>query len=181
MLESAFARISLALPTKLLSEDINSPQCNESNSSSSNKLKRALEDNESPVPTKKLNSRVEIDENRKSPVLKSSLVSKRRLFDSSMTSSNSSSPLFYGFENSLYKHNTHEEDTVDGIEVEDNEDIEKKLVQEKADLEYAKRLQEELNRTVHNTRGSERRQSNFRLHKRQTTLDELMNNSYRVK
>lgn len=54
----------------------------------------------------------------------------------------------------------------------------KKLLQEMADLEFAKKLQDELNRSAHYTRSSRRTISSS---KRQTTLDEIIKTPYRVK
>nr|XP_023021614.1 E3 ubiquitin-protein ligase RNF168-like [Leptinotarsa decemlineata] len=109
------------------------------------------------------------------------IIAKRHLFGRKTVNNvkNEDSPPFYGFERDCevkkleVTNNIRKNGTVH--EMEDS--ATRKLLQEKADLEFAKKLQEELNRGVHNTRSSR----NVGRSKRQTTLDEMIKSPYRVK
>lgn len=183
MLVSAFARISLTPPTTVLDSSRCSPQ---NDMVSLNRLKRPLEEDESNVPNKKINSKAEVNKNDKtqpsSPLLKSIVSPKKRFLEKCKISlEDSSSPPFYGYDK-LQSGPSLDNRKKNGALADVTGDMQSKLLQEQTDLEFAKKLQEELNRPVHNTRGSLRREtsSSFRIHKRQTTLDELLNTSYRI-
>ncbi|KAJ8972812.1 hypothetical protein NQ317_009508, partial [Molorchus minor] len=59
----------------------------------------------------------------------------------------------------------------------EEEEKTKRSLQEMADLEFAKRLQDEFNREMHYTRSSRRSTAGA---KRQTTLDKIIKTSYKV-
>ncbi|CAH1183201.1 unnamed protein product [Phaedon cochleariae] len=106
---------------------------------------------------------------------------KRQVFGKNISrniknDSSSSSPLFYGFENSPAKNNE-KMAKKNGKLATESDDLERKLLQEKLDLEFAKRLQEDFDRTE-DTRGARRATRNA---KRQATLEEIVKRPHRVK
>ncbi|KAJ8915628.1 hypothetical protein NQ315_003412 [Exocentrus adspersus] len=133
------------------------------------------------VKTESSNEEVEEEE---SPVINnfSNAVKKKRLFGklNHIATENNMSPPFLGFENNFDSDTTSKatNNNTNGVSDIVDDEHSKRLLQEMADLEFAKKLQEELNRDAHNTRSSRR---NTRNSKRQTTLDEIMKTPYRVK
>ncbi|XP_074030853.1 uncharacterized protein isoform X2 [Leptinotarsa decemlineata] len=183
-LESAFVRLSLSLPVSPLPTPTSPEDRNNGERTGGLKRLRSEDDivTSEEKKTKCDESGIE-NEKKKSPIINYNIcsIAKRHLFGRKTVNNvkNEDSPPFYGFERDCevkkleVTNNIRKNGTVH--EMEDS--ATRKLLQEKADLEFAKKLQEELNRGVHNTRSSR----NVGRSKRQTTLDEMIKSPYRVK
>lgn len=223
-LESAFARISMTLPTSIFTtKTSNIEETNDTMQSlelldANFKRRHSIEDNQ--LPHKKF-----MKDNKTSPILDS--CEKMRLVKISYDKTkkfpekrniikhfrgNGESPPFYGFDNSVETKskeiekeftsiepiqdvvvNTSKLENVTKTEVKtdsitirrngnrlvEDEIYQKKLLQEKADLELAKKLQKEFDKYAHYTRSS-RKVGRGSIH-RQTTLDQILTGPYRVK
>ncbi|KAG5883149.1 hypothetical protein JTB14_033400 [Gonioctena quinquepunctata] len=185
--DSAFVRISLILPQTTLITQPSSPEGTfNSNDVSSFKRIRA---EDSIVNTNEKKPKLEgpeLDREEKSQVISYNIstIAKRQLFGNKVFNNiqkeDSPIPVFYGFDNCTGKNTSIVTNNIrqNGTVCEKEDETMKMLLQEKADLEFAKKLQEELNRSVHNTRSSRKSSGKS---KRQTTLDEMIKSPYRVK
>ncbi|CAH2002477.1 unnamed protein product [Acanthoscelides obtectus] len=163
--QSAFIRIS---PTFCITAGEKSKQQNSSKS-------KRLHSDEYLTPNKKM---IPNDHYRKSPVLNNSRKSKKQLFGK-FYSDDSSSPPFYGFERVSDCTEKKKNDKtvlgdsklpkINGTSNEIQPDLQNKLLQEKADLEYAMKLQEQFDKSIY-TRNTRRTVAS----KKQTTLDNMI-------
>lgn len=182
-LESAFARIALSKSTDV--HKSNTSPSSDNTTVVTSKLKRTHTNDEIDSPKTKIkkNDSVEVIEDE-SPILNNfskTSRKKRQIFGKSnnIVTESSSSPPFLGFEKISDSKDSNSNITNNKnsiIEIMEDEKS-KKLLQEMADLEFAKKLQDELNRSAHYTRSSRRSIGS----KRQATLDEIMKTPYRVK
>ncbi|XP_018580012.1 E3 ubiquitin-protein ligase RNF169-like [Anoplophora glabripennis] len=182
-LESAFARI--AFPKSTGGRKSNTSPASDNSTIVSSKLKRTHSKDEINSPKRKIKRKDSVEEiEEESPTLISfskTSRKKRQIFGKSNNTvkDSSSSPPFLGFEKISDSKDSNSNITNNKnsiIEIMEEEKS-KKLLQEMADLEFAKKLQDELNRTAHYTRSSRRRIGS----KRQATLDEIIKTPYRVK
>ncbi|CAH0557976.1 unnamed protein product [Brassicogethes aeneus] len=151
ILESAFARISI---------DVLPPQNYKSTEPTQNKNKAIIE--ETPGKRKAANNAKTSPSKRKKSDA-SPAKPKRQIFQEN------TSPKFFGFDNSAIKNSLRNR----------NLDSAKKI-QEKADFEFARKLQQELNRTSQYSTRSQISSTRTRRSKRQITLDEIVSNAYKV-
>lgn len=158
LLESAFARITIE------------PSNMNQDSNLRTSIKRSCSSGDVNFTSKRRATSKDFE--KESPILNKSFKNKL------IKQIENTSPPFFGFENPENKpskiKSTHET-KVNGV-CKTSEDLTKKLQQEQADLEFAKKLQEEFNRTAY--KRSTRRTAIVT--SRQTTLDEMIR-PYQVK
>lgn len=197
--ESAFARVSLtALPTLVSStnDQISTTNGTKQPLAFCINLKRKLPSTETEVSSKKPTSKLAT-----SPTLNNfekSKITKRKRFPEKRNSiininGGRESPPFYGFDNSCKKNTEKTNERIldtqktcfkhdvrkNGNLWTEDESYKQRLLQEQADLELAKKLQEQFDNYAHYTRSSRKvRRGNIR---RQTTLEEILTGPYRVK
>lgn len=182
ILESAFAKFSIDIPTTLggnTSTLVSSPR--------SSSFKRTLSPNQFATPDKKLKTDTNALSTGKgaSPTIgyyKMCPEVRKKLFGTAVETAEkvAESPPFYGFDRTKKANgNLVKNDRKNGRFVENLSKVTEtnsKMDQERADLEFAKRLQEEINKG-HYTRSTR----NLRITKKQKTLDEMIKSPYRVK